>query len=134
VEGTVDLFWPFIPIDARADGDSYANFGVRPTISAEIDQKNGVYLGLNANIAGFDIIEVAAGGGIYENAQGWITAKNIIGYSSDAGFYGRWDEWLWEITLELGGYVEGGMTIAFWDIPLFEYRWPFLTLQWEGEI
>lgn len=130
----VDVAWPFIPYDVRFSSSSYANFAVRPTISAEVEKRVGLYLGVQGTILGFDVLGAEAGGGVYANASGWISAKGIIGYNSDTGSYGSLKDWIWEIVLELGGYVEGSMTVLFWDIDLFEKKWPFLTTDYAGEI
>jgi hypothetical protein len=134
LSANVDVAWPFIPYDVRFSSSSYANFAVRPTISAEVEKRVGLYLGVQGTILGFDVLAAEAGGGVYANASGWIMAKGIIGYNSDEGVYGSLNDWIWEIVLELGGYIEGNMTVLFWDIDLFEKKWPFLTTDYAGEI
>jgi hypothetical protein len=133
--GNVDIFFPFIPYDVRMGSSSYANFALRPTISAEIEKRIGIYLGLEGSVLGFGIFGAEAGGGLYANASGYMEAKGIIGYNTDYGAYGGFDDgWNYDITLELGGYVEANMSILLWDFDLYEEKWPFLTGTYSGEL
>ncbi len=131
---TVDLFWPFIPYNLRAGGDHYTHFSLRPSIEAEVEERLGLYLGMSGSILGFDLLEAEVGGGIYHNTRGYMESRNVIGYSSDAGSYGSlFDSWNYEITMEVGGYVEASITIAsILPIDIFEYKWPFWTWETSG--
>lgn len=133
VWGNVDIFWPFIPYDIRVGASSYGNFALRPSIAAEIEARTGVYLGLDATVLGFGIFGAEAGGGLYANAQGYMEAKGILGYATDYGGYGSMDDWLYDITLELGAYVEANLSVLLWDVDLFEKKWPIKTIGWSGE-
>jgi len=131
--GNADIFWPFIPYDIRVGSSSYGNFALRPSIAAEIETRAGLYLGLSGSVLGFGIFGAEAGGGLYANAQGYMEAKGILGYATDYGGYGSMDDWLYDITLELGAYVEANMSILLWDIDLYEKKWPIKTIGWSGE-
>lgn len=126
--GTVDLVWPFIPVDINADADCYYAFAVRPSVSAEVEAKTGPYLGFEIKLLGMSLIELEAGGGIYANISGYIEAMDVIGLDKNVGTFGNWNDWYYDVTSELGGYVEANMTIATLDFNLYEHRWPFLTL------
>lgn len=131
--GTVDLAWPFIPYDVRLGGDYYANFAVRPSLAAEIENKNGLYLGFEGKLFGLKLLSAEVGGGIYQTAEGYLESRGIIGYSTDYGSYGGFDGWNYNINYELGGYVDATLGFAFIEVDLFDFRWPFLELEWAGE-
>lgn len=132
--GSVDLVWPFIPVDVSAGSSFYAGFALRPSISAEVEAKLGPYLGFEASLLGIDVLSLEAGGGVYANASGFIEAMDVVGWASGYGGYGSWSDWYYRVKAEMGGYVEANMTIISYDINLFEKRWPFLSLDNQGEL
>ncbi len=132
--GTVDLFWPFIPYNVSMGSDFYYNFAVRPSIEAQVLAKAGAYIGLDSELLGITILSAEIGGGIYADVYGYIEAMDVIGLDENVGFYGSFEGWYYEVSAEVGGYLEANLGIALWDWNLFEKRWPFLEIEYQGEL
>ena len=133
VWGTLDLVWPFIPVNVHTGSGAYVNFSVRPSIAAEAEAKSGLYLGVVGKVLGITLFGSEVGGGIYATADGYMEAKGVLGYNSNDGVFGSWRNWLYDISLEIGAYIEGDLGVAGWNINLFDKRWPFLNIDEAGE-
>ena len=132
--GSVDLVWPFIPVDLSAGSDFYYNFAVRPSFEGWEENKAGPYLGLEGTIAGTTILSAEIGGGIYTRVEGYIEAADVIGLDKNVGGYGSWAHWTYSGKAEVGGYLEATLGIAdVWSTTLLDKRWPFLQIEGEGE-
>jgi hypothetical protein len=135
VWGTVELFWPFIPIDVSAGSDFYYDFALRPSLAGSIEVKAGPYLGLEGTIVGTKILSVEVGGGLYARAEGMIEAADVLGLDKTVGTYGDLTKWNYEASAEAGGYIEATLSIAdIWDTTLLDKRWPFVKISGKGGI
>jgi len=133
VWGTVELFWPFIPIDVNAGSSFYYDFAVRPSLSGSIEVKAGPYLGLEGTIAGTKILSTEVGGGLYATAQGTIEAADVLGLDKDVGTYGDLNHWTYDASAEAGGYIEATLSIAdIWNTTLLDKKWPFISVSGKG--
>jgi hypothetical protein len=135
VWGTVELFWPFIPIDISAGSDFYYDFALRPSLAGSIEVKAGPYLGLEGTIVGTKILSVEVGGGLYASAEGSIEAADVLGLDETVGTYGDITKWTYEASAEAGGYIEATLSIAdIWDTTLLDKKWPFIKISGKGEL
>jgi len=132
VWGSCDLGLLYIPYNFQTGSSNYENVIVRPYVDATVEVKTGPYLGASITIAGINLIGAEIGGGLYAEAEGYLEAMSVVGYNSNAGAFGNWDDWRYDISLELGAYIEANLTILLWDFNLFEKKWPFLRLEASG--
>ena len=133
VEGRCDLVWPFIPTKVSAGSDFYMNAAFRPTFAAIIEVRGGLFVTGKFLIAGISILTLSGGGGLYFNVAGYCEPMGIMGYATNYGGYGSFDEWILYVTMEAGAYAQITGKILFWGKDLYFQKWPFWTYsnQWE---
>ena len=122
---TADLAWPFIPYKYSAHQSNYGNFAFRPIIAAQARLQAGPYIGGSFGMADIDFAGVEAGGGGYIQADGYMEPMGIMGYDTDLGGYGNFDNWILDLTIQAGAYVEIGASILTIGIPIYSHDWPF---------
>lgn len=125
VGATCKLAWPFIPYKVIGECDNYNNFAYRPIVSAEAEAKAGLYLGADLEVLGIGLFEAEAGGGVYIWASGYIEPMGIMGYDSEIGSYGSFEDWIIKVEAEAGIYGEIGAEILTVDLDIWEQKWPF---------
>ncbi|GEM_PF-4264803 len=122
---TCDLAWPFIPYKYSGHQNNYGNFAFRPILAAQARLQAGLYLGGSFGMASIDFAGVEAGGGGYIQAEGYMEPMGIMGYDTELGGYGNFDNWILDLTAEAGAYVEVGASILTIGIPIYSHDWPF---------
>ncbi len=131
--GECKLSWPFIPYKIKpAFDNNYMNFAFRPTIAAEVTTKAGLYLGGSLGLLGIDLVELEGGGGIYLTVGGYVEPLGIMGYNTDDGFYGNFNDWIIAAYAEAGAYAEVGIKIITIPIDIWDDKWPFWN--WDGSL
>ncbi len=119
------LVWPFIPVKFTGNNDTYLNFAFRPIISAEAELKAGLYLGAELEVAGITIVGAEAGGGAYILVQGYMEPMGIMGYDTNIGMYGNFNDWILDLYAEAGAYAEVTAEILTIELSLWDQKWPF---------
>jgi hypothetical protein len=119
------LVWPFIPVRFTGTNNTYLNFAFRPIISAEAELKAGLYLGAELEVAGITIVGAEAGGGAYILVQGYMEPMGIMGYDTNIGMYGNFNDWILDLYAEAGAYAEVTAEILTVDLTLWDQKWPF---------
>lgn len=132
VWGSCDLGLLYIPYNFQTGSSDYENAIVRPYVDATVAVKVGPYLMASISLAGINLVSAEIGGGLYAEAEGYLEAMSVVGYNSRAGSFGNWDDWRYDISLEMGAFIEANLTILLWDFNLFEKKWPFLRLEASG--
>ncbi|MBN2658864.1 MAG: hypothetical protein JXR86_17550 [Spirochaetales bacterium] len=125
VNATCDLLWPFIPSKFSGNQSSYLNLAYRPAIAASAELRAGLYLGADFEIAGMTIISAEGGGGGYILVEGYMEPLGIMGFDTEIGGYGNFDDWILDLYAEAGAYMEVGVEILTIGIPIYEKKWPF---------
>lgn len=76
-------------------------------------------------MADIDFAGVEAGGGGYIQADGYMEPMGIMGYDTDLGGYGNFNNWILDLTIQAGAYMEIGASILTIGIPIYSHDWPF---------
>lgn len=122
---TCDLAWPFIPYKFSGHRSSYGNFAFRPTLAAQARLQGGLYIGGSFGLFHITFAGVEAGGGLYTQADGYMEPMGIMGYDTDDGLYGNFNDWILDLTAQAGAYLEVNANILTINIPIYSHDWPF---------
>jgi hypothetical protein len=119
LKGQAPVIWPSA---ASTWGSNSFSFELDPSVSADANLQQKIYLGASVKLVGISVVDFEAGGGPYFDLNG--TVSGSIGYSTSDGLIGP--SWSASGTGEFGLFtdVSGELYDGKWSVTLLSQTYP----------